>query len=121
MEGRLLDLAYDRGVPLVATNQPFFAKPEGHEAHDALLALAEGRVVSDPDRRRLTPEQRIELKEWHKTHGPMSQLPEHLRRRRNKLTPEHKLELAAWLNANAVPPSISDRGKLKPKPSGRQS
>jgi DNA polymerase-3 subunit alpha len=56
VEGHLLDLAYDLGLPIVATNEPFFAAREDYEAHDALIAIAEGRVVAEEDRRRLTPE-----------------------------------------------------------------
>jgi DNA polymerase III subunit alpha len=54
IEPHLLRLAYDHDVPLVATNEPFFAKSADFEAHDALLAVAAGRLVSDDDRRRVT-------------------------------------------------------------------
>jgi DNA polymerase-3 subunit alpha len=52
----LLEFAYRSGIPLVATNEPYFAKREDHDAHDALIAIAEGRTVADTDRRQLTPE-----------------------------------------------------------------
>src|SRR5215211_1605401 len=39
----------------VATNEPFFAKAANYEAHDALLAIAEGTLLSDDKRRRLSP------------------------------------------------------------------
>ncbi len=55
VEGELIRLADRHGLSLVATNEPYFAKPEDYEAHDALLAVAEGRLVSDDKRRRLTP------------------------------------------------------------------
>jgi len=55
-EAGLLDIAYDLGLPLVATNEPFFAVREDYEAHDALIAISEGRVIAEEDRRRLTPE-----------------------------------------------------------------
>ncbi|ACA20269.1 DNA polymerase III, alpha subunit [Methylobacterium sp. 4-46] len=55
VEAELIGLADRHGLPLVATNEPFFARPEDYEAHDALLAIAEGRLVSDEKRRRLTP------------------------------------------------------------------
>jgi DNA polymerase III subunit alpha len=55
VEAHLISLADANGLPLVATNEAFFAKPDDYEAHDALLAIAEGRVVSDDTRRRLTP------------------------------------------------------------------
>ena len=62
VEGELIALADRRGLPIVATNEPFFAKADDHEAHDALLALAAGRLVSDDDRRRLTPEHRFKTR-----------------------------------------------------------
>jgi DNA polymerase-3 subunit alpha len=56
IEPGLIALADAAHVPLVATNECFFARPEMHEAHDALLCIAEGRLLSDPERRRVTPE-----------------------------------------------------------------
>ena len=44
VEPALIDLAYRQGIPLVATNEPFFATREDYEAHDALLCIAEGRL-----------------------------------------------------------------------------
>jgi len=58
-EPALIDLAYDRHVPLVATNEPFFARREDFEAHDALICIAEGRLVAETERRQLTPEHRF--------------------------------------------------------------
>jgi DNA polymerase-3 subunit alpha len=55
-EPKLIDYAYRRGVPLVATNEPFFATKADYEAHDALLAIAAGSVVAQTERRKLTPE-----------------------------------------------------------------
>ncbi len=56
IEAQLLDLAYRRALPLVATNEPYFAQPADFEAHDALLCIAEGAVTSADDRRRVSPE-----------------------------------------------------------------
>ncbi|MBX3554114.1 MAG: DNA polymerase III subunit alpha [Pseudolabrys sp.] len=67
-EGALLDLAYDRGLPLVATNEPYFANASDYEAHDALICIAESRVVAETDRRQLTVEHRF------KTRAEMAQL-----------------------------------------------
>jgi DNA polymerase III subunit alpha len=58
-EPGLVDLAYVRGLPLVATNEPFFATNEDYEAHDALLCIAEGKLIADAERRQLTPEHRF--------------------------------------------------------------
>ncbi len=56
IEPGLISLADRFGVPLVATNECFFAAPAMHEAHDALLCIAEARLLSEADRRRVTPE-----------------------------------------------------------------
>ena len=56
IEPQLFDLAYRRGLPLVATNEPYFAQPADFEAHDALLCIAEGALTSDAERRRVSPE-----------------------------------------------------------------
>jgi len=55
-ESHLLDIAYTQSLPLVATNEPFFAKPDDYESHDALICIAEGRILAETDRRKLTPE-----------------------------------------------------------------
>ena len=49
-EAALIDMAYAMGLPLVATNQPYFATADDYEAHDALLCIAGGRLVSETDR-----------------------------------------------------------------------
>jgi len=59
VEPALIELAYARGVPLVAANEPFFATREDYEAHDALLCIAEGKLLADGDRRQLTAEHRF--------------------------------------------------------------
>jgi DNA polymerase-3 subunit alpha len=55
IEPGMMMLADQFGLPLVATNECFFADPGMAEAHDALLCIAEGRVLAEPDRRRVTP------------------------------------------------------------------
>jgi len=56
VEPGLIALADRFGVPLVATNECFFTKPAIHEAHDALLCIAQGRTMAEKDRWRVTPE-----------------------------------------------------------------
>ncbi len=53
-EHALIELAYTHGLPLVATNEPFFPARADHEAHDALLCVAEGAYVHQEDRRSVT-------------------------------------------------------------------
>ncbi|ALK10206.1 DNA polymerase III subunit alpha [Blastochloris viridis] len=62
VEPALLDLAFRLGLPLVATNEPFFAKADDYEAHDALICIAEGRLIADAERRQLTPEHRFKTR-----------------------------------------------------------
>jgi len=61
-EPGLIELAYARGIALVAANEPFFAARDDYEAHDALLCIAEGRLISEPERRHLTPEHRFKTR-----------------------------------------------------------
>jgi DNA polymerase III subunit alpha len=53
-EPGLVELAYRHGLPLVATNDVHFPDHGFYEAHDALLCIAQGKVVGDADRKRLT-------------------------------------------------------------------
>src|SRR6201991_2586847 len=61
-EGALIDLAYTKGFPLVATNEPYFASTDDYEAHDALLCIAGGRLVAETDRDQLTPDHRFKTR-----------------------------------------------------------
>ncbi len=63
IEDRLVDLAYAHDLPLVATNEAFFADEGMYLAHDALICIAEGAYVASEDRRRLTPEHRFKSAE----------------------------------------------------------
>ncbi|MDO6729638.1 DNA polymerase III subunit alpha [Marinovum sp. 2_MG-2023] len=56
-ERGFVEMAYAMDLPLVATNDVYFPKPEMYEAHDALICIAEGAYVDQQDgRRRLTRE-----------------------------------------------------------------
>ena len=56
IEPGLIALADTAGLPLVATNDCMFPTPAMHGAHDALLCIAEQRLVMETERRRATPE-----------------------------------------------------------------
>jgi DNA polymerase-3 subunit alpha len=62
VEPQLLDLSYRASLPLVATNEVFFAAASDYEAHDALICIAESTVVSDGARRQLSPEHRFKTR-----------------------------------------------------------
>ncbi len=56
IEPGFLTLAGRAGLPVVATNECFFPAASMAPAHDALLCIAEGRVLAEKERRRVTPE-----------------------------------------------------------------
>ena len=56
-EQGFVEMAYAKGVPLVATNDVYFPKASLFEAHDALMCIADGAYVDQQEpRRRLTPQ-----------------------------------------------------------------
>ncbi|ETD85341.1 DNA polymerase III subunit alpha [Rhodobacter capsulatus] len=56
-ERPFVEMAYDLGLPLVATNDVYFPKSDMYEAHDAMICIAEGAYVDQIEpRRRLTPQ-----------------------------------------------------------------
>ena len=55
-EAALIDLAYDRDLPLVATNPAQFGEPHQHKAHDAMLCIAGSTHVDAEDRAHSNPE-----------------------------------------------------------------
>ncbi len=50
IQGDLLKLAKELGLPLVATNDLHYTKPEDSVAHAALLCVQSGSTLSDPNR-----------------------------------------------------------------------
>ncbi len=52
----LLEQAYKDGLPIVATNEPFFSTADDYDAHDALLCIADGAYVYQDERRRVSPD-----------------------------------------------------------------
>jgi DNA polymerase-3 subunit alpha len=65
----LLDLARRIDAPLLATNDSHYTTPEAAEAHDALLCVQTGKLISDTDRFRFNGEGY-----WIKTAEEMRQL-----------------------------------------------
>src|SRR5947207_3383118 len=62
VEAHLIDLAYAKGLPLVATNEPYFATADDYEAHDALLCIAGGHLIAETDRAQLTADHRFKTR-----------------------------------------------------------
>ena len=63
-EEALIDLAYARDLPLVATNPANYGNPDFYSAHDALLCIANSTHIDAADRPRSSPQN------WVKS-GPM--------------------------------------------------
>jgi DNA polymerase-3 subunit alpha len=55
-EDALVDLAYARDLPLVATNPACFDEPDFHAAHDVMLCIASSAYVDSTDRLCSSPE-----------------------------------------------------------------
>ncbi len=63
IEELLIDCAYRNRIPVVATNEPYFAALSDYEAHDALLCIADGTLVGEDDRRKVTGEHRFKTRD----------------------------------------------------------
>ncbi len=108
-EGRaeplLLDLAYARGLPLVATNPCCFADQEFGEAHDALLCIANSTYIASDDRPRSSPDA------WMKPAKDMRQLfadlPEAIA---NTLVVAQRCAVSAPARKPILPSLAGDRG-----------
>ena len=55
-EAALLDLAYARGLPIVATNPCCYADQAFGEAHDAMLCIANSTYIASDDRPKSSPD-----------------------------------------------------------------
>ena len=55
-EAALIDLAYEKGLPLVATNDCYFAEKSDATAHSVLLCISDGTTLDNPDRRQESDE-----------------------------------------------------------------
>ncbi|MEO7602105.1 MAG: PHP domain-containing protein, partial [Sphingomicrobium sp.] len=55
-EAALIDLAYARDLPMVATNPAAYPDPAFHAAHDALLCIANSAYIESADRPTSSPD-----------------------------------------------------------------
>ena len=65
---RLIEIAIQQGIKLIATNDVHFVNQEDAEAHDRLICLNTGKDLDDPTRLRYTKQ------EWFKTREEMAGL-----------------------------------------------
>ncbi|MEK9730085.1 MAG: PHP domain-containing protein, partial [Alphaproteobacteria bacterium] len=61
-EAVFIEFAYRMDLPLVATNDVYFPKPDMYEAHDALICIAEGAYVDQQ-----APRRRLSAQHYFKT------------------------------------------------------
>ena len=73
-EAALVDLAYERDLPLVATNPANFAEPHMYKAHDAMLCIANSTHVDADERPKSNPEAYV--KTAHMMEEAFDDLPE---------------------------------------------
>ena len=103
-EPHLLDLAYARDLPLVATNPCCFADQDFLDAHDAMLCIANSTYVESDDRPKSSPDA------WMKPAGEMralfADLPEAIE---NTLVVAQRCAVAAPKRKPILPSLAGDR------------
>ena len=67
-EESLIELAFERNLPLVATNPAAYSEPSFHAAHDAMLCIAQSAYIESNERQTSSPEA------WLKDSANMSEL-----------------------------------------------
>ena len=103
-ERGFVEMAYAMGLPLVATNDVYFPKPDMYEAHDALICIAEGAYVDQQGpRRRLTPQHYLKSPEEMAT--LFADLPEALD---NTVEIARRCAFAAYKRAPILPKFADD-------------
>ena len=103
-EKTLIDMAYARALPLVATNPASFVEPQFHPAHDAMLCIAQSAYVESEDRRVSSPE--AWLKPAEAMEDAFSDLPEAMR---NTLTIAQRCAFMAPKRSPILPSLAGDR------------
>ncbi|MBX7461725.1 DNA polymerase III subunit alpha [Qipengyuania huizhouensis] len=73
-EAALIDLAYERDLPLVATNPANFAEPHMYKTHDAMLCIANSTHIDADERPKSNPESYV--KTAHMMEEAFEDLPE---------------------------------------------
>jgi DNA polymerase-3 subunit alpha len=103
-EAALIDLAYARALPVVATNPANFVEPNFHAAHDAMLCIAQSAYVESEDRRVSSPE--AWLKPAEAMEDAFSDLPEAIH---NTLVIAQRCAFMAPKRAPILPSLAGDR------------
>lgn len=106
VEEQLIDLAYRFDIPLVATNEAFYVHKELFEAHDALLCIADGKHITDLERRRETPHHYFKSSD--DMHALFADLPEALE---NTVVIAKRCAFMVETRAPLLPPFPSERSE----------
>jgi DNA polymerase-3 subunit alpha len=103
-EGALLDLAYDRDLPIVATNPCCFSEKAFGDAHDVMLCIANSTYVESDDRPRSSPD--AWMKPADEMRALFADLPEAIA---NTLVVARRCAIAAPKRAPILPSLAGDR------------
>jgi DNA polymerase-3 subunit alpha len=116
IENSLIDIAYAENIPLVATNECYFPSADFYRAHDALMCIAEGRYISEDDRRKVTPhhylkspEEMVEL---------FADIPEAIH---NTVAIAKRCHFFLTVVKPLLPPFVSENGLPEPEELRRQA
>jgi DNA polymerase III subunit alpha len=102
-----LDLAIDRGVPVVATNDVRFIRREDFEAHEARVCIHDGALLADPKRRRRFSEQQY-LKSPQEMSDLFRDVPEAIE---NTVEIARRCSLELKLGKSVLPPYPTPSGE----------
>jgi DNA polymerase III subunit alpha len=108
-EAGLIELAYDLGLPIVATHDARFLAPGDRTAHDALMCIANGEYLGQEDRQRVAAGQYLKSPE--EMRALFADLPEAL-----ESTLEIALRCAVSAEAHSpVLPGFTTAGRSEPE------
>jgi DNA polymerase-3 subunit alpha len=116
IEDAMIDIAYAENIPLVATNDCYYPSRDFYQAHDALLCIAEGRYVSEEDRRKVTPEHYLKSPE--EMIELFADIPEAIQ---NTVTIAKRCHYFLTVVKPILPPFVTESGLPEPEELKKQS
>jgi len=116
LERKLIDLAFDKEIPLVATNDVYFLTKEMHEAQDILSCIGVSKVVTQTDRKRVSKEQYFKSQE--QLEELFSDIPEAIE---NTVNIAKKCQIFSFENPPTLPRFNVSEGFSEPDELKRQS
>jgi len=116
IEDAMIDIAYAENIPLVATNDCYYPSADFYRAHDALLCIAEGRYISEDDRRKVTPEHYLKSPE--EMVELFADIPEAIQ---NTMTIAKRCHYFLSVVKPILPPFVTESGLPEPEELKRQA